>query len=338
MQTHRFTLRPLSAFGTPLAGDTLFGQLCWTLRHQLGNARLNELLHGYTSGQPFAVVSDALPFGHVPLPNVPSELWQKPSAVDAPERKALKKKKWLPAAALTAPFATWQASACSDSEAAEPLISAWASQGNQRDPKKSSHTERAQPHNTINRQTGTTGEGQFAPYAMPQIWFHPAMQFDLVVALDEARLSPAEFTAALAYIGKTGFGRDASIGLGKFELTSAAIPLTWGTTAIANSYLTLGPCAPQGLGFCPVRSTYQVATRFGRHGDVAVQAGQPFKRPVLLAKGGGVFWPETLDASCQFVGQGLGGTANPVSTAMPETVQQGYAPVIAIARPVETSA
>ena len=57
-----------------------------------------------------------------------------------------------------------------------------------------------------------------------------------------------------------------------------------------------------------------------------------------VAKAGGVFWPETLDASRQFIGQGLGGSANPVSLAMPETVQQGYAPVIAIAQLVETTA
>lgn len=344
MQTHRFTLRPLSAFGTPLAGDTLFGQLCWTLRHQLGNARLNELLQGYTSGQPFAVVSDALPAGHVPLPCVPSELWQKVTEANAPDRKVLKKKKWLPTSALASPFAQWQAHAQSDLEVTAPLIAVWAAQTPHRQRQGSSQIERAQPHNTINRQTGTTGEGQFAPYAMPQIWFHPAMQFDVVVALEETRLSLAELTTALDTVGKTGFGRDASIGLGKFELLGDAVSNSLrgeGTAPAngdANSYLTLGPCAPQGLGFCPVRSSYQVATRFGRHGDAAVQSGQPFKRPVLLAKAGGVFWPEALDASRQFIGQGLGGTASPVSTAMPETVQQGYAPVIAVARPVEKTA
>lgn len=323
MQTYRFTLRPLSAFGTPLAGDTLFGQLCWTLRHQLGNAKLYELLHGYTSGQPFAVLSDALPAGHVPLANVPSDLWQKSTASDGPDRKALKKKKWLPVADLTKPFVQWQSAAKNDAEVA---------------PKAATPIDRAQPHNTINRQTGTTGEGQFAPYAMPQIWFHPTMQFDLYLVLDEARLSLAEVTAALDYIGKVGFGRDASIGLGKFELARNAADVTWPANAAPNSYLTLSPCAPQGLGFCPVRSTYQVATRFGRHGDAAVQSGQPFKRPVLLAKAGGVFWPEVLDTSLLFIGQGLGGTGNPVSLAMPETVQQGYAPVIAICRPVEPNA
>ena len=338
MQTHRFTLRPLSAFGTPLAGDTLFGQLCWTLRHQLGNTRLNELLQGYTNGQPFAVLSDALPSSHVPLPCVSSDAWQASTGSAAPDRKTLKKKKWLPAVALATPFSHWQVSAHSDAQVAEPLISAWAMQGHHRDPAGSSHTERAQPHNTINRQTGTTGEGQFAPYAMPQIWFHPAMQFDLHVVLDEARLSPGELTAALTYMGQVGFGRDASIGLGKFELLGDSVLSSPQNGGAANSYLTLGPCAPQGLGFCPVRSTYQIATRFGRHGDAAVQSGQPFKRPVLLAKAGGVFWPETLDASRQFIGQGLGGVTNPVSLAMPETVQQGYAPVIAIHRPVETTA
>lgn len=315
MQSYRYTLVPLRAFGTPLAGDTLFGQLCWTLRHQLGNQRLNALLDGYTSGQPFTVVSDALPAGHVPLPSVPSALWQ---ASDT-DRKKLKKKRWLPTAALALPFATWQSQAQSDAEVAP-------------------QTERAQPHNTINRETGTTGEGQFAPYAMPQIWFHPAMRFDLYVVLDETRLSQAEFSTALDYMGATGFGRDASIGLGKFERMGDVTVTTWPTIAGANSYATLGPCAPQGQGFCPVRSTYQVATRFGRHGDAAVQSGQPFKRPVLLAKAGGVFWPETLDSACTFIGQGLGGPGNPVSLAMPETVQQGYSPVIAIHRTVETSA
>ena len=322
MQTFGFTLRPLSAFGTPLAGDTLFGQLCWTLRHQLGNDRLNELLRGYTRGKPFAVVSDALPAGYVPLPHVPSDAWQKSAPADALDRKALKKKKWLPLAELAKPFSQWQSSALSDAQVA---------------PESATPIERAQPHNTINRQAGTTGEGQFAPYAMPQIWFHPAMRFDLYVALDEARLSKAELCAALDYMGAIGFGRDASIGLGKFERIGDVTPVSFPTTTGSNSYLTLGPCAPQGLGYCPVRSTYQVATRFGRHGDAAVQSGQPFKRPVMLAKAGGVFWPEAVDVTCQFIGQGVGGFENPVSLSMPETVQQGYAPVIAIHRSLEAS-
>ena len=48
MKALKFTLRPLSAFGTPLAGDTLFGHLCWALALRRGSAGLSTLLDGYT--------------------------------------------------------------------------------------------------------------------------------------------------------------------------------------------------------------------------------------------------------------------------------------------------
>lgn len=311
MQTYQFTLQPLSAFGTPLAGDTLFGQLCWALRHQLGNDRLNTLLAGYTNDQPFAVVSDAMPQGHVPLPTVPSDFWTTRPDTD---RKVMKKKRWLPVAALTTPFTAWQEKAVGDAAVAK-------------------QTERAQPHNTINRDSGTTGIGQFAPYARPQIWFQPGVQFDVHVVLNEARLSVAEFSAALDAMGSTGFGRDASIGLGKFNRMGEATPANWPAQPDANAYLTLGPSAPQDQGFCAKRSFYQVLTRFGRHGDAAVQSPNPFKKPVLLARAGSVLRPEQGSAAALFVGRGLGGVANPISQTMPETVHQGYAPVITIRLP-----
>ncbi len=321
MNSFRLTLHPRSAFGTPLAGDTLFGQLCWALRHLLGNTRLNTLLDGYTNGQPFAVISDALPKGFLPLPSLPSSFWAK-NEVD---RKILKKKRWLPLENIESPLEDWQSLAYSDNEAVEAVTGVFAAL----------NTEQAQPHNSINRQTGTTGEGQFAPYSQAQIWFHPAMHLDLYIALDESRLSLAELESALAYIGQTGFGRDASIGLGKFNLVGSAQakPFSSNTDNKPNAWLTLGPCAPQGQAFCPQRSYYQPLTRFGRHGDVAVQSGIPFKRPILLARGGSVFWPEKLDGALHFIGQGLTG----VSEAMPETVHQGYAPVFALTLPESSS-
>lgn len=314
MKVLRYCLHPLTAFGTPLAGDTLFGQLCWTLRHQFGNKRLQELLACYTEGRPFAVVSDAMPSGHVPLPVLPSAVWQSCGDVD---RKALKKRRWLAAESLAQPLPQWQSHAKSDADLA---------------PVK----ERAQPHNTINRQTGTTGTGAFAPYSMAQRWYAPGTRLDVYVALDEARLSEAELCSALLRMGETGFGRDASIGLGKFALAESA-SVQWPVSENANAWLTLAPCAPQGQGFCPQRSHWQVMTRFGRHGDAAVHGGNPFKKPLLLAQAGAVFWPQTLDDRA-FIGQGLGGEHQPISAVMPQTVHQGYAPVIPIHCPNEVAA
>jgi CRISPR-associated protein Csm4 len=338
MQTFRITLRPLSALGTPLAGDTLFGQLCWTLRHRLGNERLDALLQGYTQGQPFAIVSDALPRDHLPLPSLPSDTWQTTGKDD---RKALKKKRWLPLSALQKPLSKWQQEARTDQELANDFARS-QSRFNPQDRPSPLYTERAQPHNTINRQTGTTGMGMFAPYTMSQIWLAPGSELDLWLALDTDRIQPADIHAAFTDMGQQGYGRDASIGLGKFELLIGELQ-AWPELRIhgaPNAWLTLGPCAPQGQGFCPERSYWNTVTRFGRHGDVAVQSGQPFKRPVLLAKAGSVFRPAQggIDAAQTHIGQGLGGSAAPISAAMPETVQQGYCPIVPIHIPDEPEA
>lgn len=324
MQTHRLILKPLSAFGTPLAGDTLFGQMCWTLRHQHGNTRLNALLEGYSSGQPFAVLSDAMPQGYLPLPSLPSRFWQNSMTIEtkaSPEvdRKILKKRRWLALADSKRPLKEWQTHAHSDAEATQAIAGT----------KARPVIERAQPHNTINRQSGTTGTGQFAPYSQAQHWFHPDMSFHLHVCLDTTRLNLDELLNALNTLGATGYGRDASIGLGKFSITAdtdAALP---DVPADSNAWLSLGPCAPQNQGFIAEHSYYQPLTRFGRHGDMAVHSGNPFKRPVLLAKAGSVFTPATFDAQRPFIGQGLTG----VSDSQPETVHQGYAPVIGLCLP-----
>src|SRR5699024_624779 len=84
MQTLRLTLKPCSAFGTPLKGDTLFGQLCWAIRHRFGETQLTKLLQGYTAGQPFVVISDALPSGFLPRPSLPSMYFE---SIPLTERK-----------------------------------------------------------------------------------------------------------------------------------------------------------------------------------------------------------------------------------------------------------
>jgi CRISPR-associated protein Csm4 len=312
-------LRPQTAFGTPLAGDTLFGQLCWALRHHFGEEWLNERLAGYTEGRPFLVVSNAFPQGFLPLPTVPSSFWNATND----DRKLLKKKRWLAVENLQADFPAWQGLACDDAKSVAAVLQKHGCAGEE---KLALQKIRAQPHNSINRATATTGEDMFAPYTQTQYWFPPAMRLDLYAVVDETRLAAEDLDAALAEIGQSGYGRDASIGLGKFTIERddafAGLP----RAGNANAFLTLAPCAPQGQGFVPERSFYQILTRFGRHGDVAVHSGNPFKRPLLLAKTGGIFSPETLDQSRVFIGQGLGG----VSLSQPKTIAQGYAPVVGI--------
>ena len=309
------TLRPLSAFGGPIRGDTLFGHLCWAARNRWGDERLGELLDGYTNGRPFAVCSDAFPAGHLPRPALPLHRF---AALPEEDRKAVKRRRWLPRESLGQPVRDWLAACRSDSQVLEALGPGTGGALSQ---------THAQPHNSINRLSGTTGGSAFAPYTLSQHWFGAAVRLQCYLLVDAGRFSREDASGLLADIGLSGYGRDASVGLGKFAIEGVEpgdLPCQPG----ADACFTLAPCAPQGQGLDPRRSHYQVFTRFGRHGDSAVHTGRPFKAPVLLADAGAVLVAGQLPAE-PFVGQGLGGDGT-LSNALPETVQQGYAPFIGI--------
>ena len=300
MKLYRFTLSPQSAMGTPLVGDTLFGQLCWAVRNRFGEARLTALLEGYTEQRPFMVVSDAFPQGFLPLPTLPSKFWQTKTETD---RKSLKKAQWV-----------------NIEDAENSAVKFWqecALQANVKFEKESQD----QFHNTIDRQINTTGEGQFAPYSTMLTWFGTVQKFDLYIVLDENRFTLEELQQVLNDVGSFGFGRDASIGLGKFQCTHPqAVNFLQQN---ANCYLTLANCAPQKLGLNKEYCYYQITTRFGRHGDIQALSSNPFKKPIILAKPAAIFTPEKYEPRL-FLGNGL----SCISHAQPEAVHQGYAPVL----------
>jgi CRISPR-associated protein Csm4 len=297
------TLALRSPFGTPLAGDTLFGQLCYAMHEAAGEAELVQILDGYTTGRPWLVVSDGFPHGFLPRPTLPPPAQTKPE-----ERKAAKGCRWIPLAAATHPLPELLAAAVNDATA----------YGENNTP---AHA-RAH-HNTLNRLTGTTGTGEFAPYAMLQTHYAAGQKIDLWCILDETRCDVERLQELLSTIGATGFGRDASIGLGKFDVLEMKIAVPPVPT-FAHAYWTLAPCAPQGQDFDGEKSYWRALTRFGRHGGALALGTSPFKNPVLLAAAGAVLVPQGEFTSRLFVGQGLTG----VSKAEPATVHQGYAPAL----------
>ena len=223
MKSYKLTLTLQSAFATPLKGDTLFGQLCWAIRNRLGEDTLTDCLAGYTNNQPFAVVSDAFPGGYYPLPKLPGCFYQLPEDED---RKVIKKRAWLPEAALQQPIKQWLNLA----------VSAKAFVSNSKHANQLSE-KHPQAHNAINRQTNTTGEGGFAPYSVEQEWFVQDLRWSIYVILDTERLSVEDCRQCLEDIGLFGFGKDASIGLGKFiidDFQEYALP----SQANANACLT----------------------------------------------------------------------------------------------------
>ncbi|MFN3370890.1 MAG: hypothetical protein ACK4Z0_05115 [Sphingomonadaceae bacterium] len=301
------TLRPQAAFGTPLRGDTLFGQLCWAIRHRRGEARLAALLEGYTAGRPFLVASDAFPAGFLPRPELP------PPPIDPLQRKKARKGRYLAARLF------------------EGLLPPLPDEA---DIAGDPFTPGAQAHNSISRATGTTGTG-FDPFQMERRWPSrprsdgkppevPRLEVHLVH--DPARLARAELEQALADVGSWGFGRDASIGLGRFEILAWADGRPSGA-ARPDAFLALAPSAHVAGSLDPARSFFRPFTRFGRHGADAALSGQAFKTPVLMMDTGAVLAPRDPGADPLVLGRGLGGDGR-LSGAIPATVQQAYAPVV----------
>lgn len=305
------TISPQSAFGDQIYGDTLFGQICWGIAERFGEQKLNELLAGYTESQPFLVVSDAFPAGYIPRPLLPAAYSSQ--IIDPTERKAMKSKTWLNLDDIK-----------NSSQPINQLADTHAKNNTEVGFIREAH---AQTHNSINRLTSTTGEAGFAPYQANQIWFGTDTLLDIYCVLDQSRLSQQDFQQIIEDIGAAGYGRDATIGLGKFKLEKLAeskLP----HHANATHYLALGNLAPQGLGFQPEDSFYKVFTRFGRHGSNAAIGGKPFKAPILLTRPGSVF--SQPNPTANFIGQGLGGENNPISNHDNKTVHQGYAPVLRV--------
>jgi CRISPR-associated protein Csm4 len=319
---HRATLALATPFGTPLAGDTLFGQLCWALRETQGEAQLVRRLDGYTQGNPWLVVSDGFPAGYLPKPTLPQYF---EALSDPAQRKAAKKKRWILAAETNLALDSLLAAATDDATAFSI-----PNDGSSRVPVRAQ-----QSHNTIDRQTGTTGEGEFAPYSMPLTIYAAGQRIDIYLVVDEERISLAEIGTLLHAVGAGGFGRDASIGLGKFSVKQLE-PVAFAPPPHANAFWTLAPCAPQGLGFDGGHSYWRVLTRFGRHGNIHALTGKPFKTPVLLAATGAVLSPAEPYLPQLFIGQGLGADGS-LSKAEPATVHQGYAPVLPLALPRATA-
>lgn len=317
MKRFIFTLIPKTAFATPLQGDTLFGQCCWAILHLYGEEKLTNLLDGYTNNQPFMIIADALPKGFIARPTLPAEFLGFDTS-DTQQRKAQKGQKWFPVSVLNQPLKQWADNALTETE----MMTNLGLTG------RYLISDEAQDHNSLNRLTGTTGSGDgFAPFQRQTYWYHPNIQLSLIIELDETRLTVAELLSLLQWIGETGYGKEASCGLGKFEITlddTVNPKLVEGIKA--NAWLTLAACAPQGLNWQSKHCYYSIFTRFGRHGDRAVHQGNPFKNPILMAASFAVLTPNDVQINLGFTGQGLSG----VSKTIKPTVQQGYAPVFPI--------
>jgi CRISPR-associated protein Csm4 len=177
----------------------------------------------------------------------------------------------------------------------------------------------SQPHNTIQRLTQTTGQAPFAPYEQTIWHYHPGTRLAVLVLIDPGATDGDRVRTGLDRIGQWGYGRDASIGLGRFRVTShQELPLP--QVPDANACYTLAPAVPSPGSYD--QAYFLPLVRFGKHGDLLARSANPFKNPILMADEGAVF----LSRNQKLLGRPyLGRAVTGISKAQPGAVAQGYA-------------
>lgn len=337
MKLYEFLIKPKSGIGTPLKGDTLFGHFCWQAHYDPGLLKggLDGWIDRY-SNQPFLVLSSAWPKltinrkGYyvlkrpdLPLPMLfPFKDLNREERMS--ERKAVRNKKWFlleEDLVLNLNEVEYKSEAQLALEAYEELThdSKRMMRGKENNILS---VEFLRQHNTIDRRFQTTGEGLFAPYSMPSIFFYPEMELAVFALIDEEATDAERVSTALERIGSFGFGRDASTGLGRFDLAEVeekALP----NIPDADACYTLAPAVPEKNRY---RDYYfQPFTRFGRHGDALATSVHPFKNPIIMTDEGAVLVPADAES---FNRPYVGRAVRNISKIQPGAVAQGYAPYL----------
>jgi len=333
LKLYVISIKPLGGLGTPLKGDTLFGHFCWQAAHDPGllAGGLERQIASY-SEKPFVVFSSACPkLGNSPpqyavkRPDLPLSLLFPDSEPERVKRfdarKENKKRKWL-LLNDDLKLELKQAQYLTDSQLAD-RVARKAPENGRRQMRKLGDSQFiisfAQPHNTINRRTQTTGPEQFAPYTQEIRHYYPGTELAIFTLINEQATDIERVCLGLQRIGQWGYGKDASIGQGRFQLTGhQELPLP--KSEGANACYTLAPAVPEPDMY---RETYFVPfARFGKHGDLLARSGNPFKNPVIMADEAAVFLPRDCTV---FDKPYLGRAVTGLSKSFPATVAQGYA-------------
>jgi CRISPR-associated protein Csm4 len=259
MRVRAFHLK-LGGLKAPPRAPTLWGHLAWWVRYTQGEAALKEWLEAFRHDPPF-LLSSAFPTDYLPRPYLPQL-----QVEDTQQRKALKKIRYLSLKTFARVIREGERALLEAPELKE-----------EKAPKV---TLASQTRVGINRATGTAQEGIL--FTDRVYWLGDKEQKQTWTVYSQIR-QPADYLEqALREIGTFGYGGQASVGLGRFEvvdtqemdLPEAENPTHW---------VTLSPTLPQGEGF------WALETYWGRLGGHYAQAETPFKRPYLRAVEGSVF-------------------------------------------------
>lgn len=251
-------ITPLSSFATLPKGDTLFGQvLAYLYLNEKNNREVLKKFDGYFKKEeeppPPLVISDIMPYGYLHKPTLPIECF---SSFDTEEvdKKKLRKKEFISVKNLQ----NGDLHLCEKIKYFDDIVTT---------------------KNSINRATFITDGENFAPYGLAERQFYRKLWIFILV---ESSIKD-KIINTIREIGKFGFGKDANLGRGNFDVKEIENPIK----KIDNPlfYLSISPTLLQDDDI--VKSWYNPFTRFGKFGLHRANKNA-FKNPVLMADSGAV--------------------------------------------------
>lgn len=271
-------LRLEGPLGTPLISGTLFGHLCWAVWQTEGDDGVRAWLE--ENGRRPLLISDGFPAGWLPRPVLRPGPAQ-PRAGPPANREALeqeeKRKKAKKAAWVRVQDWLRLREGLTERSLEQHLIKREVS------PPGGSFHRLA--HNRIDRLTGTTPE-EGGLYFVDEWWPDAGSRdWDVYVRGD---LEPARLEKLFAQVGEFGYGRDGSLGRGRWtaKVGEADRQLFQfeGHRLMSLSHGTLTGNMRQ--------ARYKLHTHYGKLGGwLAGGAANPFKYPLTLLRPGATFQP-----------------------------------------------
>jgi len=265
MQSLKITIKFESPVGSELQSDTIFGQFAWEFRYIFGENKLKEVLVDFENS-PFIVFSDGFPEGAIAMPFVKPQKYDTIKAKFGDEyytrMKNIKKARYVRL------DDSWLNSKV-DLFSLERFIL-----------DKSVFENFVGIKNSVNRISNTTEQGL---YTTQEKFF--MVNVDIYAKYDEKKIQKKDIKQIFDSIGKFGFGKDKSVGKGRFRVVKYEDSPKILEKKDRKTFISLSsgvPCTDCEILFG------KTFTKFGKHGGDLI-FGNPFKNPAILFKSGSIF-------------------------------------------------
>ena len=260
----RLKLRPAGVWTTPWQADSLLGAMaCVWARSRGEDALRSDFLDPWLAGEPPFVVSDAFPGNTLPAPAILPLWWDWP-----PERrKEVKRVRWL----STDDFSRVQRRVKPHLDAPQVTV-----------------RDYVRLRNSVSRATDSAGErGELFEVPYSDLSASDDSEAHLTMFARTTVDGAAVLIEALQMLGRTGYGADASVGHGAFDVEPDLLPCPeFDDVAGADGFIALSTFQPAAGD--PVEGFWRVFVKYGKFAP-EVHAHAVFKRPQVMLEPGACF-------------------------------------------------